>query len=155
MVASRWERVARLIVSEQVADESPKYQIAGAVLAVLGGDPRAEKARWQLEVTERLKKDPWIAIVRTEKDVLMSESQLRDFWEEYRHDPGENAKQAFYFLVNDVLTGKKYVWFNNEKEPIPINTPEELEAAKQKGLQKGIKSKYVDYEKEEFAKVKT
>ena len=136
MIPNRRTRIAEAI-AKSVPDERPKYQIASAILGVLGMTPKAQKARWQLEVTRKIKGDPWKAIVRTQDHVLMTKSQLQEFHDEHCMDVDDKGI-PYFFAIRNIETGKIYVWFSDEVKPHPINSHEEKQVAWRAGKQKGI-----------------
>jgi 8-oxo-dGTP pyrophosphatase MutT (NUDIX family) len=119
----------------------PRYSISGAILGVLGGEGDAVKD-FGLEVTEDLGDDPWKAVVRTSKPLTLG--QLQQFHDRHRSDV-DALNVPYYFNVHDEEADRDYVWYSDDKTPMPINSSGEIEAAKAAGAEKGLKAEHLDF----------
>jgi len=118
--------------------QEPRFHVSGAIQGVLGD----ATGKYPLEITKKLPNYPWQAIVRTHTP--LTSQQLRDFHDDHQFDV-DKAGVPYYFLVHDVLTKNRWVWYSDDDQPMPLNDPERFAAAQQAGIQKGLRPEHVDF----------
>lgn len=114
-----------------------KYSIHGAILGCLGKHAKD----FDYNITEKLPNDPWKAIINTKP---MSIDKVRQF-HKYHNVDVDKAGVPYYFLTRNERTGDKAVWFSDSPTPLPINNKQEINFAKQVGLDKGLVPEQLDF----------
>ena len=115
------------------------YHIYGAILGCLGTN--ASKVAYR--VTEDLPNDPWVAIIESADLLTKQEVEL---WHKYHVVDVDKKGVPYYFIVKDTKNNKEYVYYSDDKDWMPINTPDEIEKAKEAGREKGLVEEQLDFD---------
>ena len=124
-------------VSDRISENrsTPRYKIHGAILGCMNG-------KVDYRISERLKNDPWMAVIESPGNVSMRE--VRKWHKLHQADP-DGKRVPYYFVVDDSKTGNSYVWYTDDRKWMPINTKEEQEAAVKAGVGKGLVPEQLDF----------
>jgi hypothetical protein len=123
----------------------PRWQVAGAILGVMEGDPQENVARYQLETTKTIPNSPWLGVVRTGRGRFLTDRELSEFHRAHRRD-ADAAGVPYYFVARDNSTGRVYTLYSDEEKLYPLNTSEERARAKEVGLSKGLQPAHVAFD---------
>ena len=115
------------------------YRIYGAILGCLGTN--ASKVSYR--VTEDLPNDPWVAIIESADLLTKQEVEL---WHKYHVVDVDKKGVPYYFIVKDTKNNKEYVYYGDDNDWMPINTPDEIKKAKEAGREKGLVEEQLDFD---------
>ena len=115
------------------------YQIYGAILGCLG----AHEKDVIYTITKKLDNDPWLAIIKS--STLLTREEVEQ-WHKWHVVDVDKKGVPYYFTVKDVKQKLEYVYYSDDSNWMPINTPQEIEKAKEAGRKKGLVEAQLDFD---------
>jgi hypothetical protein len=127
------------VLTESTANQKKRYIIYGAILGCLGDNA----IRVNYKVVKKLpENDPWKAIIKSDGKLTLTDVNL---WHDLHKMDVDGKNVPYYFIIKDTESKKEFVWYSDDAEMMPINTKEEIEEARQAGLNKNLNRKQLDF----------